>query len=41
MSTAMQQPHPPPHPFLTEAHETYRSQLRRFVQKECEPYIDP
>lgn len=40
MSTAVQQPHPTPHPFLTEAHETYRSQLRRFVQKECEPYID-
>ncbi|MEW6466782.1 MAG: acyl-CoA dehydrogenase family protein [Pseudomonadota bacterium] len=29
-----------PHPFLTEAHEAYRSQLRRFVQKECEPHID-
>ncbi|MDT0496134.1 acyl-CoA dehydrogenase family protein [Algiphilus sp. W345] len=29
-----------PHPYLSETHETYRSQLRRFVQKECEPHID-
>lgn len=29
-----------PHPYLSEAHETYRSQLRRFVQRECEPHID-
>ena len=29
-----------PHPFLTEDHETYRRQLRRFVQQECEPYIE-
>jgi acyl-CoA dehydrogenase len=36
----MDQARSAPHPFLTEAHETYRSQLRRFVQKECEPNID-
>jgi len=36
----METPRMAPHPFLTEAHEAYRSQLRRFVQKECEPYID-
>ncbi|CAN0471996.1 unnamed protein product, partial [Phaeothamnion confervicola] len=29
-----------PHPFLTEDHETYRSQLRRFVQKDCDPHIE-
>ncbi|HEX2009847.1 MAG TPA: acyl-CoA dehydrogenase family protein, partial [Roseateles sp.] len=29
-----------PHPFLTEDHEHYRAQLRRFVQQECEPHID-
>lgn len=29
-----------PHPFLTEDHEIYRSQLRRFVQKECDPHIE-
>ncbi|MGQ0501516.1 MAG: acyl-CoA dehydrogenase family protein [Panacagrimonas sp.] len=29
-----------PHPFLTADHEAYRSQLRRFVQKECEPHIE-
>ena len=40
MSTAPEAHCMAPHPFLTEAHEAYRSQLRRFVQKECEPYID-
>jgi acyl-CoA dehydrogenase len=40
MNPAMEPPGTVPHPFLTEAHEAYRSQLRRFVQKECEPYID-
>jgi len=29
-----------PHPFLTEDHEVYRSQLRRFVQQECDPNIE-
>ena len=29
-----------PHPFLTEEHEIYRSQLRRFVQKECDRHIE-
>lgn len=36
----MESPRMTPQPFLAEVHETYRSQLRRFVQKECEPYID-
>jgi acyl-CoA dehydrogenase len=40
MSTAMEALGMAPHPFLSETHEAYRSQLRRFVQKECEPYID-
>ena len=29
-----------PHPYLREEHELYRSQLRRFVQKECDPHIE-
>lgn len=36
----MESPRMTPQPFLAEVHETYRSQLRRFVQKECEPHID-
>jgi len=29
-----------PNPFLTPEHEAYREQLRRFVQRECEPNIE-
>jgi acyl-CoA dehydrogenase len=27
-------------PFLTEDHETFRQQVRRFVERECAPHID-
>jgi acyl-CoA dehydrogenase len=29
-----------PHPFLNEDHESFRTQARRFVERECLPHID-
>ena len=31
---------PPPSPWYTEEHEAFRAQVRRFVEKECVPYIE-
>ena len=28
------------HPFYTEEHEAFRTQVRRFVERECEPHIE-
>jgi acyl-CoA dehydrogenase len=31
---------PPQSPYYTEDHETFRAQVRRFVEKECTPHIE-